>query len=68
MKHQSEAALKNLIRELRDKLYWKTQHSFAHERVWETEEEEESREERNKDCRNAWDEGTEALIRKCYDE
>ncbi len=64
----SNVHLEALIRTLRNELYWKTQHRYAHEREWETEEKEQERDERNKECRDAWDEATEELIRRCYEQ
>lgn len=62
----SNANLEALIRTLRNQLYFKTKHRYAHERVWETEEDEEDREKANQERRKEWDEATEELIRKCY--
>lgn len=63
---RSHAALENLVRNLREKLYFLTKHTYAHERVWEDEEQEKWRENYNKQKREAWDIETEELIQECY--
>ncbi len=54
------------IRLLRKEIYLLTKHTYAHERVWEDEDEEAEREKHNKEKRAAWDEETEEIIRGCY--
>ena len=52
----------NLIRELREKLYWLTEHRSGQERVWEEDDVIERRKEQNRLARKAWDEETEKMI------
>jgi hypothetical protein len=54
--------LKDIIRKLREQIYYKTKHSYAHEREWESEEQEVSRELYNKEKRLLWDKETEDII------
>lgn len=64
--HSAVEKLLKLIREQREKLYYLTQHRYAHERVWEDEEEEQYREARNKLAKKTWDEETEELLDNCF--
>ena len=54
--------LANLFRELRTQWYYRTIHVYGHERVWETEDQEERREENNEYQKEIFDEETERLI------
>lgn len=54
--------MEQLVRKLREELFYKTQHIYAHERVWEDEEQEQYREEGNKERKKKWDLETEEMI------
>lgn len=54
--------LAGVIRGLRERLYYLTEHRRPHEREWETEARESQREEDNRESRAAWDAETERLI------
>ncbi len=54
--------MEQLVRKLREELWYKTKHVYAHERVWESDEEEENREYWNKEGKKKWDLETEEMI------
>lgn len=59
---EREQYLAGIIRELREKLWFRTGYSAAHEREWEDEDREASREAGNRERKAVWDAETERLI------
>ena len=59
---QNEERLTKIIRGLRIEYYHRVVHRYAHERVWEEEDETERREEQNKSTKERYDAETEAMI------
>lgn len=57
--------MEDLVRELRKKEFYATKYTYAHERVWEDEEDEQAREEFNKEKKLKWDAETEEMIKSC---
>lgn len=57
------ATMEDLVRKLRNDEFYQRIYRQAHERVWETEEEEEDRIALNKEKKTAWDAETEEMIK-----
>ncbi len=53
--------LKSIVRDLREKLWFRDGYHAAQDRVWEDEEHEARREERNRKAKAEWDAETERL-------
>jgi hypothetical protein len=56
-----EDYLRSVIRQLREKMWWKVGYHRSHERQWESEEDEERRESQNRREKQEWDIETERL-------